>query len=92
MTAPKPHLAWQVPQKYFDLYPLDQVKLPPVKEDDGPSLVLKPDEMEKKLNSDPIRLYLAQMSQIPLLDRAEEISLAKKIEVTRKRFRRTLLS
>ncbi len=65
---------------------------PPVKEDDGPSLVLKPDEMEKKLNSDPIRLYLAQMSQIPLLDRAEEISLAKKIEVTRKRFRRTLLS
>ena len=70
-----------------------QLKLfPPVKEDDGPSLVLKPDEMEKKLNSDPIRLYLAQMSQIPLLDRAEEISLAKKIEVTRKRFRRTLLS
>jgi len=65
---------------------------PPVKDDDGPSLVLKPDEMEKKLNSDPIRLYLAQMSQIPLLDRAEEISLAKKIEVTRKRFRRTLLS
>jgi RNA polymerase primary sigma factor len=70
-----------------------QLKIfPPVKEDDGPSLVLKPDEMEKKLNSDPIRLYLAQMSQIPLLDRAEEISLAKKIEVTRKRFRRTLLS
>ncbi len=63
---------------------------PPV--DDGPSLVLKPDEMEKKLNSDPIRLYLAQMSQIPLLDRAEEIALAKKIEVTRKRFRRTLLA
>jgi len=70
-----------------------QLKIfPPVKEDEGPSLVLKPDEMEKKLNSDPIRLYLAQMSQIPLLDRAEEIALAKKIEVTRKRFRRTLLS
>ncbi len=30
----KPHLPWQVPQKYFDLFPLDQVKLPPVKEDD----------------------------------------------------------
>ena len=70
-----------------------QLKLySPPKEDDQPSLVLKPDEMEKKLNSDPIRLYLSQMSQIPLLDRAEEISLAKKIEVTRKRFRRTLLS
>jgi RNA polymerase primary sigma factor len=61
---------------------------PPV--DDQPSLI-KPEE-EKKLNSDPIRLYLAQMSQIPLLTRAEEISLAKKIEVTRKRFRRALLT
>ena len=61
-------------------------------DDDQPTLVLKPDEMEKKLNSDPIRLYLSQMSQIPLLSRAEEISLAKKIEVTRKRFRRSLLS
>ena len=64
----------------------------PPKEDEQPSLILKPDELEKKLNSDPIRLYLSQMSQIPLLDRAEEIALAKKIEVTRKRFRRTLLS
>ena len=61
-------------------------------EDEQPSLVLKPDEQEKKLNSDPIRLYLAQMSEIPLLTRAEEISLAKKIEVTRKRFRRGLLT
>src|SRR5207237_9352094 len=61
---------------------------PPV--DDQPSLT-KPAE-EKNLNSDPIRLYLSQMSSIPLLTRAEEISLAKKIEVTRKRFRRALLS
>src|SRR5204862_3695025 len=61
-------------------------------EDDQPTLVLKPEEPDKKLNSDPIRLYLAQMSQIPLLTRAEEIALAKKIEVTRKRFRRALLA
>ncbi|ADB17360.1 RNA polymerase, sigma 70 subunit, RpoD subfamily [Pirellula staleyi DSM 6068] len=52
---------------------------------------LKPEE-SKKLNSDPIRLYLSQMAEIPLLSRQEEISLAKKIEVTRKRFRRTILS
>jgi RNA polymerase primary sigma factor len=58
--------------------------------DDQPSLI-KPEE-EKKLNSDPIRLYLSQMCEIPLLTRAEEISLAKKIEVTRKRFRRALLT
>ncbi len=44
-----------------------------------------------KLSDDPIRMYLTQMAEIPLLTRAEEISLAKKIEVTRKRFRRTVL-
>jgi RNA polymerase primary sigma factor len=40
---------------------------------------------------DPVRMYLTQMGEIPLLTRHEEISLAKKIEVTRKRFRRELL-
>lgn len=44
-----------------------------------------------KLSDDPIRLYLSQMSQIPLFTRDEEIALAKKIEITRKRFRRSLL-
>ncbi len=45
-----------------------------------------------KLSDDPIRMYLSQMAVIPLLSRDEEISLAKKIELTRKLFRRTLLS
>lgn len=44
-----------------------------------------------KFSSDPIRMYLSQMATIPLLARAEEIALAKKIEVTRKRFRRTVI-
>jgi RNA polymerase primary sigma factor len=43
-------------------------------------------------NEDPVRMYLTQMAEIPLLTREEEISLAKKIEVTRKRFRRTVLA
>lgn len=30
----KPHLTWQVPQKYFDLHPLAGIELPPVKESD----------------------------------------------------------
>ncbi len=30
----KPHLPWRVPQKYFDLYPLDSITLPVVKVDD----------------------------------------------------------
>ncbi len=44
-----------------------------------------------KWSSDPIRMYLSQMAEIPLLKREEEIALAKKIEVTRKRFRRTVI-
>lgn len=30
----KPHLAWKVPQKYFNMHPLDKIKLPPVTEGD----------------------------------------------------------
>ena len=71
--------------------PGDILKFQP-KEVEGPTLANKSTEPPTKLNNDPIRLYLSQMSEIPLLSREEEISLAKKIEVTRKRFRRTLLS
>ncbi|HIM30264.1 MAG TPA: sigma-70 family RNA polymerase sigma factor [Planctomycetes bacterium] len=46
---------------------------------------------QPRAGDDPIRMYLSQMAEVPLLTREEEISLAKKIEVTRKRFRRTLL-
>ncbi|MGC4006492.1 MAG: sigma-70 family RNA polymerase sigma factor [Pirellulales bacterium] len=41
---------------------------------------------------DPIRMYLMQMGEIPLLNRAEEVSAAKKIEWTRIRFRQTMLA
>jgi RNA polymerase primary sigma factor len=40
---------------------------------------------------DPVRMYLSQMGNIPLLSRDREIFLAKKIEVSRKRFRRALM-
>jgi arylsulfatase A-like enzyme len=30
----KPHMPWNVPQKYFDMHPLDQIELPPTKPDD----------------------------------------------------------
>ena len=57
--------------------------------EEGPKLFT--DEPATKLNSDPIRLYLSQMAVIPLLDRAQEISMAKKIEVSRRRYRRAVL-
>ncbi|QDV12120.1 RNA polymerase sigma factor SigA [Rosistilla oblonga] len=44
-----------------------------------------------KASDDPIRMYLSQMAEIPLLSREEEINLAKKIEVTRRQFRRAIL-
>ena len=49
------------------------------------------DEEDTRRIDDPVRMYLTQMGEIPLLKRDEEISLAKKIEVTRKRFRRKVL-
>lgn len=46
---------------------------------------------EKVRIDDPVRMYLTQMGEIPLLSRAEEIALAKKIEMTRMHFRRRVL-
>jgi len=49
-------------------------------------------EEEVERIDDPVRMYLTQMGEIPLLTRDEEISLARKIELTRKQFRKKALS
>jgi RNA polymerase primary sigma factor len=41
---------------------------------------------------DPIRIYLMQMGEIPLLSRQEELETARRIQRTRKRFRYAMLS
>ncbi len=41
---------------------------------------------------DPVRMYLTQMGEIPLLTRAEELLLAKKIEISRQRFQKQIFS
>jgi RNA polymerase primary sigma factor len=41
---------------------------------------------------DPVRIYLMQMGEIPLLTRKEEIEYAKQIEAARTRYRRSLLA
>ncbi|MDB5346872.1 MAG: rpoD 1 [Schlesneria sp.] len=68
---------------------LDEIRKRPLK-----ARLSKPKEAgedKSRRIDDPVRMYLTQMGEIPLLTREQEISLAKKIEVTRKRFRRHLL-
>jgi len=48
------------------------------------------DEVERI--DDPIRMYLTQMGEIPLLTRQQEISLARKIELARKQFRKKVVA
>ena len=50
---------------------------------------LEDDDLETV--DDPVRMYLTQMGEIPLLAREEEILLAKKIEMTRRSFRNLVL-
>ena len=46
----------------------------------------------QRWNSDPVRIYLSQMADIPLLSREEEVILSKRIETARRRYRREVLS
>lgn len=48
-------------------------------------------EDEETWSDDPVRMYLTQMGEIPLLSRQEEITLAKRIETSRRQFRTRLL-
>jgi RNA polymerase primary sigma factor len=50
------------------------------------------DEAGVAATDDPVRMYLMQMGQIPLLNRAEEIASAKQIERTRHRYRHSMLA
>jgi len=43
-------------------------------------------------SDDPIRMYLSQMAVIPLLSREEEIAQAKRIEISRKQYRRAVVA
>src|SRR3954466_5189162 len=70
--------------------PEDLLDEPDDDEEDGELTPEDLDEISRRID-DPVRMYLTQMGEIPLLTRDQEIGLAKKIEITRKRFRRKVL-
>jgi RNA polymerase primary sigma factor len=51
----------------------------------------EPEADDDSAIDDPVRMYLMQMGEIPMLSRDLEVSSAKRIELTRTRFRRALL-
>jgi RNA polymerase primary sigma factor len=75
---------------------LDRVALEDDEEHD-PDLDVNADELlaevadDESWSDDPVRMYLTQMGEIPLLTRQQEVALAKQIELTRARFRHKVL-
>ncbi|MHC4181404.1 MAG: sigma-70 factor domain-containing protein, partial [Planctomycetota bacterium] len=59
--------------------------------DEGAEDLLSAVAEDESWSDDPVRMYLTQMGEIPLLTRQEEVSLATQIEITRSRFRRKVL-
>jgi RNA polymerase primary sigma factor len=73
-----------------DLSDEESEKEQQLKEDELLERQLVGEEGARRID-DPIRMYLTQMGQIPLLTRKSEISLARKIEIARLTFRRKML-
>jgi len=87
------HLLMNLEELDLEVYPdAESIAGVPVhkKRTKGKDNELAPEDRTRRID-DPVRMYLTQMGEIPLLTREQEISLAKKIEITRKRFRRQLL-
>tara|TARA_R110002049_G_scaffold47902_1_gene138396 strand:+ start:94576 stop:96252 length:1677 start_codon:yes stop_codon:yes gene_type:complete len=57
--------------------------------DDNPR---RREDVDTDPTEDPVRMYLMQMGQIPLLTREQEVSAAKQIEKTRDRYRHWMLA
>src|SRR3954471_659469 len=74
----------------LDTDPDDELVDEPAEDEETELTTEELEDISRRID-DPVRMYLTQMGEIPLLTREQEINLAKKIEVTRKRFRRKVL-
>ena len=74
----------------LDDEPDDELAEEPLEDEETELTTEEIEDISRRID-DPVRMYLTQMGEIPLLTREQEINLAKKIEVTRKRFRRKVL-
>ena len=73
-----------------DFGPAGEDESEPLKEDELLEKELIGEEVGRRID-DPIRMYLTQMGEIPLLTRESEVALARKIELARMAFRRKML-
>ncbi len=100
-SLPRPEDALELVEDAVDVLE-DEADLDPsvlVEEDEehdteldvNPEDLLGDIEEVESWSDDPVRMYLTQMGEIPLLTRQEEVTLAKQIEHTRARFRRIVL-
>ena len=74
----------------LDDEPDDDLAEEPLEDEESEITAEDLEDISRRID-DPVRMYLTQMGEIPLLTREQEINLAKKIEVTRKKFRRKVL-
>jgi len=89
----------ELAEEPVDELDLDDVDLPPPDPDEEAEIEaeLGAEDLlgivgdEESWSDDPVRMYLTQMGEIPLLTREQEISLARQIEISRTRFRRSVL-
>lgn len=61
-------------------------------EDEEAEIAPRKTGVDSDPTEDPVRMYLMQMGQIPLLSREQEVSAAKHIERTRDRYRHKMLA
>ena len=67
----------------------DAIEDEPASTEDG---TRRRDESVADPTEDPVRMYLMQMGQIPLLTREQEVSAAVQIEKTRDRYRHSMMA